>query len=245
MDYLVKIRSVQTPLNGQFSIGANTVNSKRTSDTSPQTVKAFVETASQKKYQAKISITETVSDSNDLGIFNMNFKQVTSNVVPNPTIKGMITGNKSNGLVYLKHAEKGTSHDTDGQLNEHDCKVVIQKNGASGSGSISDWSPNDYENMPRDYIMKANFSYDPSHYYMVDTQAQASNNAKCFDRSKTENSAWRYGLYSPVDGSRTPAKSGFPINTKADGTGINGDIGYWGLWMSHEMTLNDGDQVYK
>ena len=24
MDYLVKIRSVQTPLNGQFSIGANT-----------------------------------------------------------------------------------------------------------------------------------------------------------------------------------------------------------------------------
>jgi len=23
MDYLVKIRSVQTPLNGQFSIGAN------------------------------------------------------------------------------------------------------------------------------------------------------------------------------------------------------------------------------
>ena len=27
MDYLVKIRSVQTPLNGQFSIGAN-INSK-------------------------------------------------------------------------------------------------------------------------------------------------------------------------------------------------------------------------
>jgi len=27
MDYLVKIRSVQTPLNGQFSIGANSVNS--------------------------------------------------------------------------------------------------------------------------------------------------------------------------------------------------------------------------
>ena len=26
MDYLVKIRSVQTPLNGQFSIGANTTS---------------------------------------------------------------------------------------------------------------------------------------------------------------------------------------------------------------------------
>jgi hypothetical protein len=26
MDYLVKIRSVQTPLNGQFSIGANTLD---------------------------------------------------------------------------------------------------------------------------------------------------------------------------------------------------------------------------
>ena len=28
MDYLVKIRSVQTPLNGQFSIGANTLSCK-------------------------------------------------------------------------------------------------------------------------------------------------------------------------------------------------------------------------
>ena len=28
MDYLVKIRSVQTPLNGQFSIGANKQDAK-------------------------------------------------------------------------------------------------------------------------------------------------------------------------------------------------------------------------
>ena len=28
MDYLVKIRSVQTPLNGQFSIGANSSHTK-------------------------------------------------------------------------------------------------------------------------------------------------------------------------------------------------------------------------
>ena len=28
MDYLVKIRSVQTPLNGQFSIGANTLGAE-------------------------------------------------------------------------------------------------------------------------------------------------------------------------------------------------------------------------
>ena len=33
MDYLVKIRSVQTPLNGQFSIGAN--NQKKVSLPSP------------------------------------------------------------------------------------------------------------------------------------------------------------------------------------------------------------------
>ena len=29
MDYLVKIRSVQTPQNGQFSIGANITGTKR------------------------------------------------------------------------------------------------------------------------------------------------------------------------------------------------------------------------
>jgi len=33
MDYLVKIRSVQTPLNGQFSIGANTLINQEYIDT--------------------------------------------------------------------------------------------------------------------------------------------------------------------------------------------------------------------
>ena len=43
MDYLVKIRSVQTPLNGQFSIGANTkpyIGYRNTSIPSPRIASA-------------------------------------------------------------------------------------------------------------------------------------------------------------------------------------------------------------
>ena len=50
MDYLVKIRSVQTPLNGQFSIGANTVwNEIKVSDP-----KTFTSLALLEKYEYKI-----------------------------------------------------------------------------------------------------------------------------------------------------------------------------------------------
>jgi len=35
MDYLVKIRSVQTPLNGQFSIGANSTLGRLKENTDP------------------------------------------------------------------------------------------------------------------------------------------------------------------------------------------------------------------
>ena len=54
MDYLVKIRSVQTPLNGQFSIGVNTLEPRLTRhgytaktlaellDTKPAEIRSFL-----------------------------------------------------------------------------------------------------------------------------------------------------------------------------------------------------------
>jgi hypothetical protein len=54
-------------------------------------------------------------------------------------------------------------------------------------------------------------------------------------------SAWRYGLYDPSTGARVNRNSGFPIKFG----NYYGNVGYWGLWLPNNVTLNNGDTVYK
>ena len=63
---------------------------------------------------------------------------------------------------------------------------------------------------------------------------------ECFDRVNFNSMVWRYGLYDSSDGSRIKRNSGFSIKT-ADGE--FGWIGYWGLWVPPEVTVNSGDIV--
>jgi hypothetical protein len=149
-------------------------------------------------------------------------------------------------LVSLKHAEKGVSiikskgKDFAWSL---DSKSVIEKNVTLGLGSGSIYAK---DNLPEHMgmAMTANFAYNANNYLVVPTGDVAMMPPQCFDRLKTESSAWRYGLYN-TDGSRVQLKAGFPINTKADGTGGNGYFGSAGLFTGKGVTFKDGDAVYK
>ena len=211
---------------------------KETSD--PQTVRAYIETPQKNTYQAQFTITGDVSASNDLGVFKGYYKDAS----PASTRKGMITSSVSNGLVSLKHAEKGVSiMNFKGKKFswDIDSNSVIEKNLTEGSGSMSA-----KDNLPEHMgmTMTANFAYNANNYLVVPTGDAAMMLPQCFDRLKTESSAWRYGLYN-TDGSRVELKAGFPINTKADGTGGNGYFGSAGLFTGKGVTFKNGDAVYK
>lgn len=215
---------------------------KETSD--PQTVRAYIETAQKNTYQAQFTITGDVSASNDLGVFNGYYKDATV-TIPESTRKGMITSSVSNGLVSLKHAEKGVSIiNIKGKKVpwDLDSKSVIEKNVTLGLGSGSIYAK---DSLHMGMTMTADFAYNANNYLVVPTgDAAKMMQPQCFDRLKTESSAWRYGLYN-TDGSRVELKAGFPINTKADGTGGNGYFGSAGLFTGKGVTFKNGDLLYK
>jgi hypothetical protein len=68
-------------------------------------------------------------------------------------------------------------------------------------------------------------------------------NTICLDRNQFEESAWRYGLYDTA-GKRLNRNSGFSVNTKADGTGSYGFVGYYGLWINNNATITN-NTLYK
>ena len=64
----------------------------------------------------------------------------------------------------------------------------------------------------------------------------------CLDRYLFDESVWSYGLYNS-DGSRVNRDSGFSVKT--DVGDHYGWIGYWGLWLPDNVTVNDGETIYK
>jgi len=62
----------------------------------------------------------------------------------------------------------------------------------------------------------------------------------CFSRTSFDETAWRYGLYDS-NGSRVTRNSGFNIKVGE----AYGWIGYYGLWFPDNVTVSDGDTVYR
>ncbi|MCC6408866.1 MAG: hypothetical protein IT453_17010 [Planctomycetes bacterium] len=67
----------------------------------------------------------------------------------------------------------------------------------------------------------------------------------CLHRDQFLTHVWRYNLYHASgveDGQRVTLNSGFPFRTQTDDHGY---IGYWGLWAPSDVTIADGDTIYR
>lgn len=109
--------------------------------------------------------------------------------------------------------------------------------GASGTGSAYASEPNNGGVSTSSFDL----AFDANYFLRKDL---SSSTLVCLDRNNFEESAWMYGLYDSA-GSRVNRNSGFSINTKADGSGHYGFIGYWGMSIDNNVTLKNGDTLYK
>ena len=66
----------------------------------------------------------------------------------------------------------------------------------------------------------------------------------CLNRTEFDETAWRYGLYDS-DGARVNRNSAFSVKVTKNAKTYYGWIGYYGYWFPKEVTLNNGDLVYK
>ncbi len=221
-----------------------TVKSERADASSPQYLTAYVHTTggpnnSPMTIQALMTITEGASAGNPLGIFSINYKG-SMDGQPSTTInKGILkTERDANGRVVIKFAEK--EYGGAGGAVSRSVRAAYIKDDSAQTGQGSAYQ---FENYGQANTANINFAYNSSYFKRVDP---STGNGPCLDRNNYETSAWRYGLYDAVVGSRANLTGGFPINTSQDGSGAYGYLGYYGLNLPPGTTAPvDGATVYK
>lgn len=225
------------------------VESSRADNSSPHIVKVWVHAEGDEfepdaLIMARMTITEAKSDTNPYGIFTMNFEEhPVINGTPDTTItlfRGYLKAEKDvdSGKVLLKFAMEGgfdTNSDGNNDFSFNE-KAVLNRtlDGSNGSGTtfLSDVFSTENKSAQFD------IAFNSTHFRRRD--ANNTSDDQCFSRTRFDETVWRYGLYN-ADGSRKDLNAGFPIK-KDDRYGW---IGYYGLWFPQDVTINNGDTVYK
>lgn len=230
-----------------------TVNSTRADDSSPQVVKVWIHESPDddmgkepaKMIYAKAVITEGVSDTNPYGIFTMNFRmhpELNGVVSSSPMGKGLLKTelNPNMDKVLLKFANKMDMKTPEGDEMHFIEKATLDRSadGSTGGGSAYNYEVNPFMPEPREDSF--NFAFNETKFLRVNDLGEPM----CLDRSDFDETAWRYGLYDS-NGARVNRNSGFSIMKQVDGKDYYGWIGYYGIWFPKEVTLANGDQVYK
>lgn len=221
-----------------------TVESSRADNTSPQILKAWIhesadEQEPEKVIYAKAVITEAVSGTNPYGIFNIDFKAfpVVGGVQqPQEMFKGVLKAevDSGTGKVVLKFFDVGGFTGPGGAVSFTEQVAIDRSSAASGGGKLYTQS------VSPGGTQTTNFSiaFNDNNFLRV------GGGTVCLDRKNFDSSAWRYGVYD-VNGDRVARNSGFPVRLSRSGTDYRGWIGYWGPWFQDNVTLVDGETVYK
>ncbi len=213
-----------------------TVNSYRADNSSPHIVKVWINEKARseegwsepaKTIYVKVTITEGASAANPYGLFTLNFVGIPVGT-STPMFKGYLKSVLDGSSILLKFVDEGA-----GGTDTWTEQVVLDRaaDGLTGKGSINTvntWNGNTETS-------NFNIAFNPD-YFLRDNGTEQ----KCADRNDFNETAWRYGLYD-VNGARVNRESGFPIKYGD----YHGWVGYWGLWLPDNVTINDGATVYK
>lgn len=220
-----------------------TVKSERASETSPHIFSAYVHMAKggpmevPMTVEAKMVITEGVSESNPLGIFTMNYRGFPDDNPALTMMKGVLKTQLVDGKVVIRFAEQEGNPASPNRI----AKAAYSRDDVTKTGQGSAYMLENYGQQTNEGSI--DFAYNTANFLRVDPVGPTS---VCLDRTRFETSAWRYGLYDATSGSRATLNGGFPINTKEDGTGYYGYLGYYGLNLPPgAAALADGDYIYK
>jgi hypothetical protein len=191
----------------------------------------------EKIIYVKLTIREGKSETNPYGLFDLDFLGYKSTAGVADTSQVMFKGSLASsqdaatGKVLLKFVEEDFGP-WGGQR-----KIALDRSGDGATGKGSVYEGHSENGTPVTSTFNIAFNQD----YFLRNDGTIS---ICLDRNQFDESAWRYGLYDAA-GKRVNRNSGFSVNTKADGSGKHGFIGYWGLWIDNDVVLNNGDPLYK
>ncbi|MEO0481764.1 MAG: hypothetical protein AAF196_20045, partial [Planctomycetota bacterium] len=119
-------------------------------------------------------------------------------------------------------------------------RVVTADGGASGQAftSMESRYHDGVSVQTESEVFDVNYDAD----YLARRRTDGSEEIRLFDRNEFETFGWRYGLYDPETGNRVERESGFSVRTES---GAYGWAGYYGLWLPEEVSLVDGQTVFR
>lgn len=216
------------------------VDVTRASDNDPQIMKVWIHEQARpndndfdKVIVVRMEITEGVSESNPLGIFTINYKGLRADDPSQVFFSGFLKSERdaATGKVLIKSAD-------DDQHEGSQRQATLDK-GTDGTGKGT--SHQTVNNTWANFDQTINIAYNQDNFLRTESGQQDV----CLDRNDFDISAWSYGLYNASSGARINRNSGFSINTKADGTGSYGWVGYQGVWLDQNTSLTNNQTVYK
>jgi hypothetical protein len=189
-------------------------------------------------------ITESSSEANPYGIFELNFKahpldsqglEDTSTTVFTGFLK---TERNSADQVILSFTMEGSFVHPQGsvQFNQQ-AALNRDPDGEDGSGRMAGHSTANNQHGTFADTFDFSVAFSESHFLRSGADGE-----RCFSRDQFSETAWRYGLYDEL-GSRVSRNSGFPILYDDGSSTHNGWIGYWGFWFPGEVQVPHGATV--
>ncbi len=226
-----------------------TVDSSRAAgDSSPHIVKLWIRQEAEEHepaqtINAKMTITEGKSATNPYGLFEIQFQAIGPN--NQELFKGFLKSTKdSSGKILLQFFGKAA----DDRFLE---KVTLDRasDGLSGGGTVyMKETSGGGEGGGSSQVEEVQFdmAFNTTFFTRKDALPTSSTfgTQTCLSRTEFTESAWRYGCYD-TDGKRVQRNSGFPIRFPKEGKDYYGWVGYWGVGLQENVTVSNGDTVYK
>lgn len=206
------------------------VNSTRTSGTSPQFVRFWIEGEEEfeqnqiieSMIHAFVTVTDEPGPQSPFGEFSLDFA-MTEGTLGEMFQRGTLSaGAAENGMAGFTFLMDAIDQDQGG-----DVQITVETNPARTAGRAR-VRVTDYETQqPSQFLI----AFDADHF-----ARKIGNQVETYDRDRFLVNTWAYNMYWAADGQghtageRVELESGFPFTFTHQGERQYGHVGYWGIW---------------
>ena len=233
------------------------VESTRASAADPHVVKFWVKTEGNVPgtnnsppaiIYGRLTITQSPTDTLPYGRFTLQFKQLLATALHNSTatlFQGTLaTVPRQDGqaeFVFFNSFGDVTSTPppNTGSYRSR-TRLVGSADGGSGRAYSESWSKyhngTSVQSTRNEYFLQFNANY------LARKRVGTSNTTQVLDRNNFSTTVFRYGVYDAQSGARIKRLSGFGVDTAG---GRHGWAGYHGLWFPDDVTITNGQTLYR
>ncbi len=227
------------------------VDSTRASNSAPQIASFWikgVEQGEESVIYGKLTVTEEPSDALPLGMFTLYFKSLPvgeAATSTNTMFEGYmrtIARNDAQTEVefYMAHGDvEGTVASGDYAQRE---RMHLLGNPLEQSGRAYTERRYIQNNGGSTYSEEGEYQLQFNADYVARRDVANGNTLSVLDRNDFETRVYRYGVYDGTTEARVDQLSGFPVQ---DSNGANGWAGFHGIWFPENVTLSNGQTLYR